>query len=82
MKNSLLASVSIAALFIVSEANAADLAVKGAGRWWFLLPVYSWTGCYVGAHAGWGRAAIIITRRRFSGGSGGGFSGDFGSRSI
>jgi outer membrane immunogenic protein len=53
MKSTLLASVSIAALFIVNGANAADLAVK-APRPMMAAPVYSWTGCYVGVHAGWG----------------------------
>jgi outer membrane immunogenic protein len=53
MKSILLASVSIAALFIAVEANAADLAVK-APRPMMAAPVYSWTGCYVGAHVGWG----------------------------
>jgi outer membrane immunogenic protein len=53
MKSTLLASVSIAALFIVNGANAADLAVK-ARPMVAAAPVYSWTGCYVGVHAGWG----------------------------
>src|SRR5471030_2553628 len=54
MKSTLLASVSIAALFIASGASAADLAVK-ARPMVVADPVYSWTGCYVGAHVGWGR---------------------------
>jgi outer membrane immunogenic protein len=77
MKPLLLASVSIAALFIASEVNAADLAVK-ARPMAVPAPVYSWTGCYVGAHVGWGwgrnrhnQAALV------SGGSGGLFLGEF-----
>ena len=54
MRPLLLASVSIAALFIVSEANAADLAVKAPRPMMVPAPVYSWTGCYVGGHVGWG----------------------------
>ena len=54
MKPLLLASVSIAALFIVSEAGAADLAVKAPRPMMAPAPVYSWTGCYVGAQVGWG----------------------------
>lgn len=45
----LLGSVSALALAVVAPANAADLAVKAPP-----VPVFSWTGCYVGAHAGWG----------------------------
>jgi outer membrane immunogenic protein len=54
MRPLLLASVSIAALFIVSEASAADLAVKTPRPMMVPAPVYSWTGCYVGVHVGWG----------------------------
>jgi outer membrane immunogenic protein len=53
MKSTLLASVSIAALFVASGASAADLAVK-ARPMVSAAPVYSWTGCYVGAQVGWG----------------------------
>jgi outer membrane immunogenic protein len=53
MKSTLLASVSIAALFVASGASAADLAVK-ARPMVAAAPVYSWTGCYVGAQVGWG----------------------------
>jgi outer membrane immunogenic protein len=72
MKSVLLASVSIAALFIAAEANAADLAVK-APRPMMAAPVYSWTGCYVGAHVGWGwgRNNHGQTSSFFSGSSGG-----------
>ena len=72
MRPLLLASVSIAALFIASEASAADLAVKAPRPMMVPAPVYSWTGCYVGAQVGWGwghnrhhQPAV------FSGGSGG-----------
>ena len=51
MRSLLLASVSIAALFIASEVNAADLAVK-ARPMAVPAPVYSWTGCYVGGSMG------------------------------
>ncbi|THD72725.1 MAG: porin family protein [Bradyrhizobium sp.] len=56
MRPLLLASVSVAALFIGSQANAADLPVK-ARPMVVPAPVYSWTGCYVGVHGGggWGR---------------------------
>jgi outer membrane immunogenic protein len=53
MRPLLLASASVAALFIASQASAADLAVK-ARPMMVPAPVYSWTGCYVGGHVGWG----------------------------
>jgi len=70
MKSVFLASVSIAALFIAVDANAADLAVK-APRPMMAAPVYSWTGCYVGAHVGWGRGRNNHNQTTsFSGGGG------------
>jgi len=72
MKKVLLASVSIAALFMVSEAGAADLAVKAPRPMVIPAPIYSWTGCYVGAHVGWGKSSNHHTMTSFSGGSGGG----------
>src|ERR1700733_13825301 len=53
MRLLLLASASVAALFIAGQASAADLAVK-ARPMMVPAPVYSWTGCYVGGHVGWG----------------------------
>ncbi len=50
----LLASVSPVALFFGGGANAADLALKAPAAAAAPPPVYSWTGCYVGAHVGWG----------------------------
>jgi outer membrane immunogenic protein len=51
----LLASVSALALFIASEAKSADLPVKAPII--APAPIFSWTGCYVGGHVGfgWGR---------------------------
>jgi len=51
----LLASVSAVALFIASEAKSADLPVKAPII--APAPIFSWTGCYVGGHVGfgWGR---------------------------
>src|ERR1700733_1061253 len=70
MKNTLLASVSIVALFMVSEAGAAAPAVKAPRPMVAPAPVYSWTGCYVGAHVGWGKGRNHTTQETF-GGSGG-----------
>ena len=72
MKPLLLASVSVAALFIASEVNAADLAVKAPRPMVAPAPVYSWTGCYVGAHVGWGWGHNRQNQATaFTGGSGG-----------
>lgn len=49
----LLASVSTVALIFAGNANAADLPRK-APPMVALAPAFSWTGCYVGAHVGWG----------------------------
>ena len=47
MKRILLASV--AALGLVGTASAADLAVAPVAY----VPVFTWTGCYLGANGGW-----------------------------
>jgi outer membrane immunogenic protein len=53
MKSKLIlsAAVAISAMFGVGAASAADLAVKALP---VVAPVFSWTGCYVGVHAGAG----------------------------
>jgi hypothetical protein len=56
----LLASVSAVALFIASEAKSADLPVKAPII--APAPIFSWTGCYVGGHVGFGWAAIITPK--------------------
>jgi outer membrane immunogenic protein len=50
----LLASASPVALLLGSSADAADLARKAPAPMVAPAPVYSWTGCYVGGHVGWG----------------------------
>lgn len=55
MKSALLASVSIVALSVASGASAADLPLKARPMPVAAAPIYSWTGCYVGAHVGWGQ---------------------------
>lgn len=51
----LLASVSPAALLIGGTANSADLSLKTPRPMYAPPPAaFSWTGCYVGAHVGWG----------------------------
>lgn len=50
----LLASVSPGALALIGAAGAADLPVKAPRVVAAPAPAYSWTGCYVGAHLGWG----------------------------
>jgi outer membrane immunogenic protein len=58
VKKLLLASVASVAVAVGSCANAADLGVyKAPPPVAPPIPVFTWTGCYVGAHAGvgWGR---------------------------
>lgn len=52
MKKFLLASV--ATLAIIGTASAADLRVR-APVYVQPVPVYSWTGCYIGGHVGYGK---------------------------
>jgi outer membrane immunogenic protein len=76
MRRELLASVSAIALVIGSAsaatlfsdpAKAADLARKAAPPPMVApAPVYSWTGCYVGAHVGWGWGHNDHTQTSFS----------------
>jgi outer membrane immunogenic protein len=78
MKKILLASIATAALCSVS-AFAADMPVRAPVYKAAPAPVFSWTGCYIGANAGgdWGSARTTIEgidfdRGRGSSGVGGG----------
>src|ERR1700674_4600893 len=56
MKNSkpiLSAAVAVSAILSIGAASAADMAAK-AMPYVAPAPVFSWTGCYVGVHAGAG----------------------------
>jgi outer membrane immunogenic protein len=56
MQNSKLilsAAVAVSAMLGIGAASAADLPMK-AMRYTAPAPVFSWTGCYVGVHAGAG----------------------------
>jgi outer membrane immunogenic protein len=55
MKKLLLTTTALVAFAAVGSAGAADLPVKAPPI--VAAPAFSWTGCYVGAHAGygWGR---------------------------
>ncbi len=75
MRRELLASVSVAALVFASasaatlfsgQADAADLARKAPPPMVAPAPVYSWTGCYVGAHVGWGWGNASHTQNSFN----------------
>src|SRR6266496_2018500 len=59
MKLRLLVGVAVSAL-IVSPAFSADLRVRPAYRPLPPAPIFSWTGCYVGANigGGWGSKTI------------------------
>jgi outer membrane immunogenic protein len=59
------ASISQLALIAGGIANAADLPTK-APRMVVAAPVYSWTGCYAGAHLGWGWRRQDVTDTNFS----------------
>ena len=53
MKKLLLASASLCALGSAS-ALAADMPMKAAPPYVAPVPVFSWTGCYIGVHGGAG----------------------------
>jgi outer membrane immunogenic protein len=59
MKKALLASAALGTLFIGNPSLAADLGVRGP--WVAAIPVFTWTGCYVGTHVGGGWADETIT---------------------
>src|SRR5262249_51215334 len=63
MKKLLLGSVATGALIAAGSANAADLAVKAPRVAPVAppVPVFSWTGCFVGAHVGWGWGRHDVT---------------------
>src|SRR5260370_13591727 len=57
MKKILLGSVATGALVAAGSASAADLGPRPAYKAPPVaapVPVFSWTGCFVGAHGGWG----------------------------
>ena len=58
MRESLLATVVISLSSIASSALAADIPIKAPG---VPVPVFTWTSCFLGAHAGGGWAAKDIT---------------------
>lgn len=62
MKKFLLGTVALAALGVAAPAIAADLPAKSPvyAKAPVMASVFSWTGCYVGAHAGygWGRKSV------------------------
>src|SRR5436190_3456848 len=53
MKKILLSAIALAAL--TGSATAADMAVKAAPPP-MVVPVYNWTGFYIGANGGWGQS--------------------------
>jgi outer membrane immunogenic protein len=55
MKRLLLASVGLVALAAAVPASAADLrAPRPAAAPAAVMPIYNWTGFYIGGHVGWG----------------------------
>ena len=53
MKKILLASIAgAAALMAIAPANAADLGLYATPL--ARVPVFTWTGCYIGGNVGWG----------------------------
>ena len=56
MKKILQAALGLLALMgVAAPASAADLRVKAPPPAPVVIPVYSWTGFYIGANGGWGR---------------------------
>jgi outer membrane immunogenic protein len=55
MKRFLLGSVGLVALMTAGSANAADLPVYKAPP--PVMPVWNWTGCYIGGHVGYHRSS-------------------------
>ena len=53
MKRLLLATVGLVALCTAGTAMAADMAVKAPPPA-PIIPIYNWTGFYIGGNGGWG----------------------------
>jgi len=77
-----LQTLSILSLAIATPALAADMSVKSsrtAAAPVAVAPAYSWTGCYIGANAGWGWAhtkhGYDPLTRNVGGNTGDGFTG-------
>ena len=56
------AALAVGAMFGIGSASAADMAVKAAP---VVAPAFSWTGCYIGVHAGGG---VLLDQGFFAGG--------------
>jgi outer membrane immunogenic protein len=66
MKKILLGSVATGALVAAGSASAADLGPRPAYKAPPMVapvPAFSWTGCFVGAHGGWGWSKKDVTER-------------------
>src|SRR5437899_11163399 len=73
MKKILLGSVATGALVAAGSASAADLGPRPAYKAPPMVapvPAFSWTGCFVGAHGGWGWGKKDVTEVARSGTSG------------
>src|SRR5215470_20344773 len=60
MKKSLLASIAgAAALMVITPGNTADLGLRPV---YARVPIFTWTGCYIGGNigGGWGRETVSI----------------------
>lgn len=83
MRKQLLSGVSVVALLIACSApallsdpaDAADLRPAYKSPPPAPAPAYSWTGCYVGAHVGWGWGHANHTQSSFSSGFSGSANG-------
>ena len=74
MKKILLGSVATGALVAAGSASAADLGPRPAYKAPPMVapvPIFSWTGCFVGAHGGygWGKKDVTATGVSGTGGS-------------
>jgi opacity protein-like surface antigen len=56
VKRLLLASTAVGALAVAGSALAADIPVKAPPPVVAPVPVFTWTGCYIGGHGGFGAA--------------------------
>jgi len=63
MKMLLLASVGLIALGMATPASAADMAVKAPPPPPVVVPIYNWSGFYIGANGGgaWARQCLDVT---------------------
>ena len=62
MKRALLATAALSTVFIGNSSFAADLGARFRAPPVAPVPLFTWTGCYIGGHlgGGWGQKTVSV----------------------